>query len=127
MTKQNSQSTALTPVERKHRAFQKRLVEIGWLIDNGYPVFVIARHPGMPALDKLWRWISASPELRRRYANATDWRRAQLADHTVALADELAGNTPAGKRLRIAIRKWRTDIERRPETPDAFRGPDVTH
>jgi hypothetical protein len=101
------------------KSFWLRSVEqpVPWkeLIDNGYPVFVIAKHPGMPALDKLWRWISASPDLRRRYEDATDWRRAQLADHTVALADEIADNSPAGKKLKLSIRKWRTEMERRPE------------
>ena len=107
---------ASTP-KRKKAARDALMFRIGWLIDKGYPVFVIARFRGMPGMDKLWRWISASPDLRRRYEEATDWRRAQLADHTVALTDKLADDSRAGKRLRIAIRKWRTELERRPEKP----------
>ena len=76
---------SLTPAERKRASREKQMFEIGWMIDRGYPVFVIARRPGMPMLDKLWRWITDRPDLRRRYEEATYWRQAQLADHTVDL------------------------------------------
>ena len=95
----------LTPEERKRLARDTLLFRVGWMIDKGYPVFVIAGQRGMPAMDKLWRWISASPDLRRRYEAAADWRRAQLADHTVAMADALGDNSRSGRRLRIAVRR----------------------
>jgi hypothetical protein len=101
-----------TTTKRHRHNHELRIHRIGWMIDRGYPVYVITQARNMPKADTIWRLIAADCDLRDRYEKASHLRRARIADETVMLTDRLSDDSRSGRRLRIAIRKWRADVER---------------
>jgi hypothetical protein len=79
--------------------------EICERIVHGESLRAICRDEHMPAASTVFLWLKTHAEFTEQYARAREWQADTLADETLAIADNAAGD-PARDRLRFDARRW---------------------